>query len=122
MDNVDNFQSLKNNITKAIQLWSSLIDISDGKLLSDNGFLSNNFSIAWDSAEKKAYGDVEIEFIIWTIFKVLHKLARKKYEKGSFTVYVNEITTEDIEKAYREEKQHPGAPRNADPESNDIGA
>ena len=87
-------------ISKCINLFPETIDISDGDLRGDDGFYSKNLSNAWDDAEKGVVAGSDIDFMIWSIYKILHRLARKKFQNNGYQMLISEVNIEDISQEY----------------------
>ena len=94
-------ENIKLLIETTLALFPDSIDISDGELLSGNGFFSKKLSDAWHCAEDRngAMGN-DVDFMIWAIFRLLHTKSRKNYSKGIYTVTLNEISIDSIENEY----------------------
>ena len=94
------------NIEKLIQdtlkLFPEEIDISDGELRNDNGFFSQKLSKAWHSAEdKNAITGNDVDFMIWSVFGLLHKMSRENFSKGIYSVSLNDINHEELKQKYK---------------------
>ncbi len=95
-------QDLEVLINKTLNLFSDVIDISDGELGNDNGFYSRNLSAAWRRAEEKnGVVNNDVAFMIWSIFVLLHTKSRANFCNGVYKVCLNEITCQDIENEYK---------------------
>ena len=89
-------------IKHTLTLFPNHIDISDGEVSSDNGFFSRNLSAVWWGAEDKNGNDYDdVAFMIWAIYGLLHRKSRENYLKGIYTVTLDELSLDSIEKAYR---------------------
>ena len=98
------------NIEKLIQdtlkLFPEEIDISDGKLRNDNGFFSQKLSKAWHSAEdRNAITCNDVDFMIWSVFGLLHKMSRENFSKGIYSVSLNDINHEELKQEYKKALQ-----------------
>ena len=98
------------NIEKLIQdtlkLFPEEIDISDGELRNDNGFFSQKLSKAWHSAEdKNAITGNDVDFMIWSVFGLLHKMSRENFSKGICSVSLNDINHEELKQEYKKALQ-----------------
>ena len=98
------------NIEKLIQdtlkLFPEEIDISDGELRNDNGFFSQKLSKAWHSAEdKNAITGNDVDFMIWSVFGLLHKMSRENFSKGIYSVSLNDINHEELKQEYKKALQ-----------------
>lgn len=81
----------------ALKLFPSTIDISDGELRGDNGFYSASLSNAWDEAEKKnGVSGNDMDFMIWSVFKLLHIKSRDFFAKGIYNVSLEDIEMYDL--------------------------
>ena len=95
-------ENIKALAEKTLALFPDIIDISDGEVMDDNGFFSKNLSDAWDKAEdRNGVTGNDVAFMIWAIFGLLHRKSRENYLKGIYTVTLNEISIESIEKEYK---------------------
>ena len=95
-------------ISECLQLWPKSVDISDGELKSDNGFYSPNLSTAWWDAEDKTITGSDLDFMVWAIFGVLHKLAREKFIEKKYVVLICELNHDDIMQEYIKAKKEAG--------------
>ena len=98
------------NIEKLIQdtlkLFPEEIDISDGELRNDNGFFSQKLSKAWHSAEdKNAITGNGVDFMIWSVFGLLHKMSRENFSRGIYSVSLNDINHEELKQEYKKALQ-----------------
>ena len=98
------------NIEKLIQdtlkLFPEEIDISDGELRNDNGFFSQKLSKAWHSAEdRNAITGNDVDFMIWSVFGLLHKMSRENFSKGIYSVSLNDINHEELKQEYKKALQ-----------------
>ena len=88
-------------IEKSIKLFPEIINFSDGEIRKKNGFFSDALSSAWHNAEEKnAEKDVNIDFMLWSIFGVLHKKCRQLYKQGVYSLNVYELDNTEIYRAY----------------------
>ena len=94
-------ENIENLIKDALKLFPEIIDISDGELRDDNGFFSWELSKVSDRAEESTgtTGN-DIDFMIWSVFGVLHRMSRENFAKGIYTVSLNDIDMEELEKEY----------------------
>lgn len=82
-------------LEKGRQLWPLNIDVQDGKLINDGGFISKNLINAHDRAEylqeqkypTEHWGDI----LIWAMYKTIFDAAVKKFTDGTYQVRVDEI-------------------------------
>ena len=90
-------------IKDTLKLFPGVIDISDGELKNGNGFFSENLSKVWHSAEEST-GTTgrDIDFMIWSVFRVLHKMSRENFAKGIYNTFLNDINYEELEREYIE--------------------
>ena len=87
-------------IKHTLTLFPDRIDISDGEE-SEQGFWCKNISAAWWGAEDKNGNDYDdVAFMIWAIHRLLVKKSRENYLKGIYTVTLDEISLDSIEKEY----------------------
>ncbi len=95
-------QNLEKLINDTLKLFPETIDISDGELSGDNGFFSRTLSNVWRSAEdKNGICGNDVDFMIWSIFRLLHRKSRENFNHGLYSVCLNEINNEDIENEYQ---------------------
>ena len=88
-------------IEKSLKLFPDTIDFSDGELRDDNGFYSNTLSKAWDRAEDQNISkDENIDFMLWSIYGVLHKKCRCVFEQGVYLINVYELDYTEIYREY----------------------
>jgi len=91
-------------MTDTLKLFPEKIDISDGESRSDNGFFSQNLSHAWHIAENQ--NDIsgnDFDFMIWSIFKLLHKISRKNFANGIYFVSINDIDLKELKKSIKKQ-------------------
>jgi hypothetical protein len=90
-------------------LWSSKIDISDGKVIVEtSGFESVNLNCAWAQAEKKSSGEDWNELCVWVIFKMLHREAKIKFQTKVYEVQASSLSLDDFKKTLLEALQVEG--------------
>ena len=88
-------------IEKSLKLFPDTIDFSDGELSGYNGFYSNTLSKAWDRAEDQNISkDENIDFMLWSIYGVLHKKCRCVFEQGVYLINVYELDYTEIYREY----------------------
>ena len=88
-------------IENSLKLFPDIIDFSDCELIGDNGFFSNNLSNAWNNAEKQNISkDENTNFMIWSIYSVLHKKCRRLFELGVYSLNVTELDYNEINMKY----------------------
>ena len=88
-------------IEKSLKLFPDTIDFSDGELRDNNGFYSNTLSNAWDHAEDQNISEDEnIDFMLWSIYGVLHKKCRCMFEQGVYLINVYELDYTEIYREY----------------------
>lgn len=99
-------ENIKSLMERALRLFPDSVNISDGEILSGNGFFSKNLSSAWHEAEDRngAAGN-NVDFMIWAIFRLLHRKSRENYLKGIYSVTLSEISIDSIEKEYNKVKR-----------------
>lgn len=98
-------ENINGLIENSLALFPVCIDISDGELLDDNGFLSKNLSDVWHQAEEKnSVTGNDVDFMIWAVYRLLHRKSRENYSKGIYSISLNEISLESIEEEYRKVK------------------
>ena len=94
-------ENIKLLIEHTLALFSDCIDISDGKLRADNGFFSQNLTDARNSAEdRNGATDNDVAYMIWSIYRLLHRKSRENYSKCIYTVTLSELSIVSIEKEY----------------------
>ncbi|MFL0267980.1 hypothetical protein [Candidatus Clostridium radicumherbarum] len=77
---------------EVLNAWPFEIDLSDGEVLSESGFYSENLSIIWNNVEAVVgYNDSCKDMMVWTIYKVLHKKARESFIKNIYKLYPTSI-------------------------------
>lgn len=90
-----------NLIRDALNLFPKTIDISDGELRSDEAFFSNNLSETWHKAvESTGTTGENIDFMIWSVFGLLHKIARDNFERGIYQVAIEDIDIDSLKNEY----------------------
>ena len=95
-------KNIENLINDTVKLFPEIIDISDGELRSDNGFLSSQLSQAWHRAEESTgTTGSDIDFMIWSIFRVLHRKSRENFIKEIYCISLNDIDMEELKKEYQ---------------------
>ncbi len=88
-------------IENSLKLFPNTLDFSDGELMDDNGFFSNNLFKAWNNAEKQnTPKDENIDFMIWSIYGVLHRKCRDLFELGVYSLNINELDHNEINVKY----------------------
>ncbi len=97
-----NMKNIEDLIKSALKLFPEVIDISDGELRDDNGFFSWELSKACDRAEESTgtTGN-DIDFMIWSVFGLLHRMSRENFAKGIYYVSLNDIDMEELTKEYQ---------------------
>lgn len=84
-----------------IQLFPETIDFSDGELRENDGFFSMNLSKAWSQAEaQNTANDEWVDFMIWSIYGVLHRRCSQLFKVGVYTINVNELDYHEINAKY----------------------
>ena len=92
---------MKALIEQTLSLFPEYIDISDGEALEDNGFWSKNLSGAWYGAEDKNGDDTnDVSYMIWAIYRLLHRKSRASYLQGVYTVHLDSFSFQEIEREY----------------------
>lgn len=95
-------RKLESLVNDTLKLFPETIDISDGELRSDEGFYFQTLYNAWHSAEdKNGISDNDIDFMIWSVFRLLHRKSRENFINGIYRVSLNEINKEDIINLYQ---------------------
>ena len=89
-------------IVETLKLFPEVIDIADVELRAKNCFFSQTLSDAVRKAESSngILGN-NIEFMIWAIYRLLHKKSRENFRNGIHKVLVEEIKIKDIESEYQ---------------------
>jgi hypothetical protein len=84
------FTNIFNNV---IKLWPSEIDFSDSKyFIAEDGFSSEKLNSIWEEVELKIETKNEWEkLMVWTIYCVVHSLAKTKFRNNIFTIHRSEI-------------------------------
>lgn len=84
-----------------LKLFPEIIDISDGELRGDGGLFSQTLSNVWRLAEKTTeVSKPDADFMIFSIFRLLHKKDRENYAEGIYSVSLDEIDIKEIKKEY----------------------
>ena len=87
-------------IKHTLTLFPDRIDISDGEVY-EKGFRCKNISAAWWGAEDKNGNDSnDVAFMIWAIHRLLVRKSLENYLKGIYTVALDELGWDNIEKEY----------------------
>ena len=89
---------------KAIKLWPSIIDISDGRIL-ERGSLFDNLNFKWELAEKSVKRKKMNEWIglmTWIIFKNLKHVAIYNLKNGQKVISKNQIDMEKVKADFLE--------------------
>ena len=95
-------EDIENLIRDTFKLFPEAIDISDGELRDDDGFFSQELSKSWHRAEdKNTVTGNDVDFMIWSIFRVLHRKSRKNFAHGIYCVSLNEIDMEELQIEYQ---------------------
>lgn len=94
---------------RIIPLWGNLIDFSDGsaidtpekKPINDGYFRSNSFSQLWDNVEEiVGHDDTFGDLMVWTMYQVFAKHARRLFLQGVFVLEPKTIDKKEIEEQY----------------------
>ncbi len=94
-------ENIERLIQDTLKLFPEEIDISDGELRNDNGFFSQNLSKAWHRAEESTgTTGCDIDFMIWSVFGMLHNMSRENFAKGIYYVSLNDINYEELKLIY----------------------
>ena len=97
-----NMEYIENLIKDTFKLFPEIINISDGELRDDDGFFSCELSKAWHRAEESTgTTGKDIDFMIWSIFRVLHRKGRENFVHGIYCVSLNEIDMEELQMEYQ---------------------
>ncbi len=95
-------ENIENLVKDTFKLFPEIIDISDGELRGDDGFFSWKLSKAWHRAEESTgTTGKDIDFMVWSIFRVLHRKSRENFAKEIYCVSLNEIDTEELKMEYQ---------------------
>lgn len=95
-------ENIENLIKDTVKLFPEIIDISDGELRDDDGFFSWELSKAWHRAEESTgTTGKDIDFMIWSIFRVLHRKSRENFSKEIYSVSLSDIDMEELKKEYQ---------------------
>lgn len=82
---------------EVLLLWPEEIDISNGKIIGDNGFYSENLSIVWNHVESEiGQSDAWKDMLVWSIYGYLHKEARDSFINGTYKLYPRKIRRDSI--------------------------
>ena len=99
-------ENIENLIKDTFKLFPEIIDISDGELRDDDVFFSWELSKAWHRAEESTgTTGKDIDFMIWSIFRVLHRKSRENFAHGIYCVSLNEIDMEELQMEYKKALQ-----------------
>ncbi len=94
-------EAFKSLVSDALKLFPESIDISAGELRGKNGFWSENLADAWHNAEKgNLLNSQELDFMIWSVYGVLHKQSIKNFKEGIMTVTLHELNPDEIRHEY----------------------
>lgn len=98
---------------RIIPLWGDKIDFLDGRifdpegkkprtvLLEDFPFQSDSLSRQWDGIEKGIrHDDTFGDLMVWTMYQVFHRNARKLFLKNIFSLSPTVISKTEIEEQY----------------------
>lgn len=93
--------------------WGDNIDFSDGAIFKpehntsgttpsgEDSFQSNSFSRKWSEIEEiVGHDDTFGELMVWTMYQVFHRHARKLFHKNIFTLNPKDISKTEIENQY----------------------
>ncbi len=95
-------KNIESLIKYTLKLFPEIIDISDGELRADDGFFSQKLSQVWHSAEdKNAVTGNDVYFMIWSVYRLLHIKSRECFAKGIYSVSLNDIDYEELNKEYQ---------------------
>lgn len=94
-------ESIVSLIENTLKLFPDTIDFSDGEPPLDNGFYSANLDHAWNNAQAlNTTNDVNIDFMIWAIYGVLHQKCMELYSSKVFSLNLRELECKKIYNNY----------------------
>ena len=94
---------------RIIPLWGDLIDFSDGSVIdapktmptNDDYFRSNSFSRLWEDIEEiVGHEDTFGDLMVWTMYQVFHKNAKRLFLQRIFVLDPKAISKQEIEEQY----------------------
>ena len=99
--------------SRIIPFWGDKIDFSDGRIfdpeskksgtvpLEDFPFQSDSLSRLWDGIENAIRNDDTFgDLMVWTMYQVFHRNARKLFLKNIFSLNPTVISKTEIEEQY----------------------
>ena len=92
-----------------INKWPNVIDVSDGVLIDNDGFYSNNLSNAWTKLEETVGQEDEWrELMTWSMYNVIHYHSSVLFKDGFFFIKPNEIDINQYKKRFIEDLKKDG--------------
>jgi len=90
---------------RIIPLWGNLINFSDGSAIdsstNDSYFRSNALSRLWDDIEETVgHEDTFGDLMVWTMYQVFHKYAKRLFLQEVFMLDPKTIDQREIEEQY----------------------
>ena len=94
---------------RIIPLWGDLINFSDSSTIdipettptNNDDFRSNTFSRLWDNVEETVgHGDTFGDLMVWTMYQVFHKYAKRLFSQGVFVLNPKAVNKKEIEEQY----------------------
>lgn len=100
---------------RILPLWGETVDFSDGMVLeakppkkafgltppATSSFYSPEISGRWSAVEDAvAKTDVYGKVMVWTLYQLIHRQARQRFEKGTFTLAPSDFAMAEVEEAY----------------------
>jgi len=88
---------------RVLPFWGEEINLSNAKLLSDNGMISIELSKRWNEVESRmAEDDTFGDLMTWTMFQIFNKYAIEKIKTGVYYLVPIEVSKYEIEQQYFE--------------------
>ena len=95
--------TFKNIYNLTVKFWPSEINISDGKMVEQDGGNFQILSKIWDGVEMKTENESEfIKLMVWGIFCAYHKKAINNFLDGKKTVSLAELDMEYLKHKFEE--------------------
>ena len=94
-------ESIVSLVENTLKLFPDTIDFSDGEAPRNNGFYSANLYHAWNYAQElNAANNVNIDFMIWAIYGVLHQKCIELYKSKVYSVNLCDLDQNKIYDEY----------------------
>ncbi len=84
---------------RVVAEWPSRVNISDGYLVTDIGFMFPTLSSVWDNVEDrwKDNGDEWMNVGIWSLFQAAHRAARNTQSNNRKIIDISKLKISDFE-------------------------